>query len=29
MHHTAMNPNPAARLYGAAQFGTPILDMFL
>jgi 3-hydroxy-9,10-secoandrosta-1,3,5(10)-triene-9,17-dione monooxygenase len=29
MHHTAMNPNPAARLYGAAQFGVPIFDMFL
>jgi 3-hydroxy-9,10-secoandrosta-1,3,5(10)-triene-9,17-dione monooxygenase len=29
MHHTAMNPNPAARLYGAAQFGSPIFDMFL
>jgi 3-hydroxy-9,10-secoandrosta-1,3,5(10)-triene-9,17-dione monooxygenase len=29
MHHTAMNPNPAARLYGAARFGLPILDMFL
>jgi 3-hydroxy-9,10-secoandrosta-1,3,5(10)-triene-9,17-dione monooxygenase len=29
MHHAAMNPNPAARLYGSAQFGVPILDMFL
>ena len=29
MHHTAMNPNPAARLYGAAQFGAPVFDMFL
>ncbi len=29
MHHTAMNPNPAARLYGSAQFGVPIFDMFL
>jgi len=29
MHHTAMNPNPAARLYGSAKFGVPILDMFL
>jgi 3-hydroxy-9,10-secoandrosta-1,3,5(10)-triene-9,17-dione monooxygenase len=29
MHHAAMNPHPAARLYGAAQFGVPILDMFL
>ncbi|MBV8774965.1 MAG: hypothetical protein JO166_21920 [Deltaproteobacteria bacterium] len=29
MHHAAMNPNPAARLYGSAQFGIPILDMFL
>jgi 3-hydroxy-9,10-secoandrosta-1,3,5(10)-triene-9,17-dione monooxygenase len=29
MHHTAMNPNPAARLYGAAQFGVPVFDMFL
>jgi 3-hydroxy-9,10-secoandrosta-1,3,5(10)-triene-9,17-dione monooxygenase len=28
-HHTAMNPDPAARLYGAAQLGLPILDMFL
>jgi 3-hydroxy-9,10-secoandrosta-1,3,5(10)-triene-9,17-dione monooxygenase len=29
MHHTAMNPNPAARLYGSAQLGTAILDLFL
>jgi 3-hydroxy-9,10-secoandrosta-1,3,5(10)-triene-9,17-dione monooxygenase len=29
MHHAAMNPNPAARLYGAARFGLPIFDMFL
>ena len=29
MHHTAMNPNPAAKLYGSAQFGVPIFDMFL
>jgi 3-hydroxy-9,10-secoandrosta-1,3,5(10)-triene-9,17-dione monooxygenase len=29
MHHTAMNPNPAARLYGSARFGVPIFDMFL
>jgi 3-hydroxy-9,10-secoandrosta-1,3,5(10)-triene-9,17-dione monooxygenase len=29
MHHAAMNPNPAAKLYGAARFGQPILDMFL
>jgi 3-hydroxy-9,10-secoandrosta-1,3,5(10)-triene-9,17-dione monooxygenase len=29
MHHAAMNTNQAARLYGAAQLGFPILDMFL
>jgi 3-hydroxy-9,10-secoandrosta-1,3,5(10)-triene-9,17-dione monooxygenase len=29
MHHAAMNPSPAARLYGSAQLGAPILDMFL
>jgi 3-hydroxy-9,10-secoandrosta-1,3,5(10)-triene-9,17-dione monooxygenase len=29
MHHTAMNPNPAAKLYGAALFGAPVFDMFL
>jgi 3-hydroxy-9,10-secoandrosta-1,3,5(10)-triene-9,17-dione monooxygenase len=29
MHHTAMNPNPSAKLYGSAQFGIPIFDMFL
>ena len=29
MAHAAMNPNPAARLYGAAQLGVPILDQFL
>ncbi|HKV53052.1 MAG TPA: hypothetical protein VJN94_00280, partial [Candidatus Binataceae bacterium] len=29
MHHTAMNPNPAARLYGSARLGTPMLDLFL
>lgn len=28
-HHTAMNPDPAARLYGSAQLGVPILDLFL
>ncbi len=28
-HHTAMNPDPAARLYGAALLGIPILDLFL
>jgi len=28
-HHTAMNPEPAARLYGSAQLGVPILDLFL
>jgi 3-hydroxy-9,10-secoandrosta-1,3,5(10)-triene-9,17-dione monooxygenase len=28
-HHTAMNPDPAARLYGSAQLGLPILDLFL
>jgi 3-hydroxy-9,10-secoandrosta-1,3,5(10)-triene-9,17-dione monooxygenase len=29
MHHAAMNPNPAAKLYGSAQFGLPIFEMFL
>jgi len=29
MAHTAMNPNPAAKLYGAALLGVPILDLFL
>jgi 3-hydroxy-9,10-secoandrosta-1,3,5(10)-triene-9,17-dione monooxygenase len=29
VHHTAMNPNPSAKLYGAAQFGLPILDLLL
>jgi 3-hydroxy-9,10-secoandrosta-1,3,5(10)-triene-9,17-dione monooxygenase len=29
MHHAAMNTNQVARLYGAAQLGLPILDMFL
>jgi hypothetical protein len=29
MYHTAMNPNPAAKLYGSTQFGVPIFDMFL
>jgi 3-hydroxy-9,10-secoandrosta-1,3,5(10)-triene-9,17-dione monooxygenase len=29
MHHAAMNPNPAAKLYGSARLGVPILDMFL
>ena len=29
MHHTAMNPNPAAKLYGSTLFGVAILDMFL
>ncbi len=29
LHHTAMNPNPAARLYGSALFGVAIFDMFL
>jgi len=28
-HHTAMNPDPAARLCGPAQLGVPILDLFL
>ena len=28
-HHTAMNPDPAARLYSSAQLGLPILDLFL
>jgi 3-hydroxy-9,10-secoandrosta-1,3,5(10)-triene-9,17-dione monooxygenase len=29
MHHTAMNLNPAAKLYGSALFGVPVFDMFL
>ncbi|MGH8014288.1 MAG: acyl-CoA dehydrogenase family protein [Candidatus Binataceae bacterium] len=29
MHHAATNPNPAAKLYGAARLGVPILDLFL
>jgi len=29
MHHTAMNPNSATKLYGSALFGLPIFDMFL
>jgi 3-hydroxy-9,10-secoandrosta-1,3,5(10)-triene-9,17-dione monooxygenase len=29
MHHAAMNPNPAAKLYGSAQFGLPIFELFL
>jgi 3-hydroxy-9,10-secoandrosta-1,3,5(10)-triene-9,17-dione monooxygenase len=29
MAHAAMSPNPAARLYGAAQLGNEILDPFL
>jgi 3-hydroxy-9,10-secoandrosta-1,3,5(10)-triene-9,17-dione monooxygenase len=29
MHHAAMNPNPAAKLYGSARFGLPIFEMFL
>ena len=29
MHHTALNANPAAKLYGAARLGVPILDLFL
>jgi 3-hydroxy-9,10-secoandrosta-1,3,5(10)-triene-9,17-dione monooxygenase len=29
MSHAAMSPNPAAKLYGAAQLGNPILDPFL
>jgi 3-hydroxy-9,10-secoandrosta-1,3,5(10)-triene-9,17-dione monooxygenase len=29
MHHAAMNPNPAARLHGAARLGAPFFDMFL
>ena len=28
-HHTAMNPDPAARLCGSAQLGVPILDLFV
>jgi len=27
--HTATNPGPAARLYGAALLGAPVLDLFL
>jgi 3-hydroxy-9,10-secoandrosta-1,3,5(10)-triene-9,17-dione monooxygenase len=29
MHHAANNPSVSARLYGSAQLGVPILDMFL
>jgi 3-hydroxy-9,10-secoandrosta-1,3,5(10)-triene-9,17-dione monooxygenase len=29
IHHTAMNPNPPARLYGSALFDLPVFDMFL
>ncbi|MGH7987315.1 MAG: acyl-CoA dehydrogenase family protein [Candidatus Binataceae bacterium] len=29
MHHAAMNPDPAAKLYGQARLGVPILDLFL
>jgi 3-hydroxy-9,10-secoandrosta-1,3,5(10)-triene-9,17-dione monooxygenase len=29
MHHAAMNPNPAAKLYGSARFGLPIFELFL
>ena len=29
MHHTAMNLNPAAKLYGSSLFGVPVFDMFL
>lgn len=29
VHHAALNANPAAKLYGAARLGIPILDMFL
>jgi 3-hydroxy-9,10-secoandrosta-1,3,5(10)-triene-9,17-dione monooxygenase len=29
IHHGAMNPNPAAKLYGAALLGLPIFDLFL
>ncbi|HEV3110377.1 MAG TPA: hypothetical protein VGY99_07770 [Candidatus Binataceae bacterium] len=29
MAHAAMNPNPAAKLYGAAQLGVPVFDLFL
>jgi 3-hydroxy-9,10-secoandrosta-1,3,5(10)-triene-9,17-dione monooxygenase len=29
MHHAAMNPNSAARLYGSAQLGIAIFDLFL
>jgi 3-hydroxy-9,10-secoandrosta-1,3,5(10)-triene-9,17-dione monooxygenase len=28
-HHTVMNPDPSARLYGSAQLSVPILDLFL
>ena len=28
-HHAAMNPNSAARLYGSAQLGIAIFDLFL
>lgn len=27
--HAGLDPNPAAKLYGAAEFGLPILDIFL
>ncbi len=29
MHHAAMNSNSAARLYGSAQLGIAIFDLFL
>jgi len=29
MAHAAMRPNPAAKLYGAAQLGVPVFDLFL
>jgi 3-hydroxy-9,10-secoandrosta-1,3,5(10)-triene-9,17-dione monooxygenase len=29
MGHVALNPNLAAKLYGSAQLGLPILDLFL
>jgi hypothetical protein len=29
MMHAAMSPNPAAKLYGAAQLGNSVLDPFL
>jgi 3-hydroxy-9,10-secoandrosta-1,3,5(10)-triene-9,17-dione monooxygenase len=29
MAHAAMTPNPAAKLYGAAQLGVPVFDLFL